>query len=255
MRITDKFSELKTKNESALIIYLTGGFPTIEESIENIRRVAEAGADIIEVGIPFSDPIADGKVIQYSSNIAISGGATLEKIIDSLRDVKIDIPLVIMSYINPLIAYGKERLFKKLNEIGISGLIIPDLPVEESEEWKMLSKKFGVDMIFLVSPTSPEERIRKIAEYSEGFIYCVSVKGTTGERNELPKDTDKYIERVKNNTNKPVAFGFGISNEKQIELLRDKVDGIIIGSRVIKGIIGGEDITNLIKNFKEKTRC
>jgi len=254
MRIKDKFLALKEKNEAALIIYLTGGFPTIEKSMENIRKIANAGADIIEVGIPFSDPIADGETIQYSSNVAISNGATIEKIIDSFEEFRIGIPLVLMSYINPLIAYGKERLFKRLKEVGISGLIIPDLPVEESEEWRELSRRFELDLIFLVAPTSSEERIKKIAEYSGGFLYCVSVKGTTGERDKLPEDTEEYIQRVKKLTHKPVAFGFGISNEEQIAALKGKVEGIIVGSRIIKGIKENENVVNLIKKFKSITR-
>jgi tryptophan synthase alpha chain len=255
MKIKEKFEILKERKEKALIIYLTGGFPTMEESIENIKKVAEGGADIIEIGIPFSDPIADGKIIQNSSNTAISNGATLEKILSSLENLKINIPLVLMSYINPLIAYGKERLFKKLKQINISGLIIPDLPIEESDIWRKFSKQSDIDLIFLTSPTTSDERMKNIAEYSQGFLYCVSVKGITGEREDLPEDLTHYLKKAKESSNIPIAVGFGISTVKQIANLRDKVDGIIIGSRIIKGISEKEDIINLIKKLKKGTRC
>jgi len=255
MKISEKFQELRNKKEKALIIYITGGFPTIKEFIDNFKKIEESGADIIEIGIPFSDPIADGPIIQYSSHKALLNGATLDKIFESLKIIKPAIPVVFMSYLNPLIAYGKNRFLKKMKEVGVSGLIIPDLPVEESIEWRELSKKNGLELIFLLSPNTSTERAKMIAKFSKGFIYCVSVKGITGVRESLPDELSIYLDKVKKISNIPIAVGFGISNEEQIELLKDKVDGIIMGSRIIKGIKDGEDIENLIKKFKEKTRC
>ena len=157
--IQEKFNELKQRGETALIIYITAGFPSLEESINNVITLAKNGADIIEIGVPFSDPVADGPTIQYSSQIALLKGVTLKDIINEIKKINLDTPLVIMSYLNPLLAYGKDKLFKDMKDAGISGIIIPDLPIEDSGEWTSLGGTYNIDVIYLVAPTSSAERI------------------------------------------------------------------------------------------------
>lgn len=253
-QIGKKFAELREKQEMACIIYLTAGFPSLKESIQNMRLLSESGADIIEIGVPFSDPVADGPTIQYSSQIALENGVTLKMILEEIKKLRVDIPLVLMSYLNPLLAYGKEILFKDMREAKLSGIIIPDLPAEEAEEWVSLSKSYDIDFIFLVAPTSSEKRIKQSAERSEGFIYCVSIAGTTGVREELPTGLLEFIQRVRNVTDKPIAVGFGISRPDQVTALWGKADGVIIGSRIIDVMRQGGNIKETVKKLKEATR-
>ena len=252
--VSEKFKELKAKNEAALILYLTGGFPNLAESIKMIKTLAESGADIIEIGIPFSDPIADGPTIQESSHTSLMKGATLRRIITNIKKLEIKKPLVFMSYLNPLLAYGKEEVLSDMNKCGVSGLIIPDLPVEEASEWIELSKEYEIELIFLLTPASPPKRRKKIVQETQGFVYCVSVLGTTGVRNKMPKYLNKLLKDISKITDMPTALGFGISTPKQIESLRDKVDGIILGSRIIEAIINEENLKELVAEFKEATK-
>jgi len=254
MRIQERFDDLKHKNEAALILYYTAGFPTLKESLETIQQMADSGADIIEIGFPFSDPIADGATIQAASHAALEGGISLKRIMKGLKGFTVDCPLVVMSYLNPLLAYGLESLLSDFKETGITGLIIPDLPVEEAESIKQLCEKNSIDLIFLITPTSGEERIRLITEQCSGFVYCVSLTGITGERDALSKQVLPFVRQVKSNTKKPVAVGFGITTPEHIERLRDEVDGVIIGSRVIKASMDKENLNQLIRDFKEATR-
>jgi tryptophan synthase alpha chain len=254
MKMREAFDTLKKKDEIAFIPYLTAGFPSPDESIKNLYVLSEYGADIIEIGFPFSDPIADGRTIQFSSFTALKNGMTLKDLIVQLRDVRIEKPLVLMSYLNPLLAYSNENLFRDMKDVGFSGIIIPDLPVEESDDFISSSKIYDIDLIFLVAPTSTEERIRVIAEKSSGFIYCVSVTGTTGMRKKLPKEISEFLRKVRGLTDKPVCLGFGISAPEQILTLRDEVDGIIVGSRIIEVIRKKEDLKEIIKKFKATTR-
>jgi tryptophan synthase alpha chain len=252
--LSEKFQELKAKNETALILYTTGGFPNLAESMKIIKTLAESGADIIEIGIPFSDPIADGPTIQESSHMSLVKGTTLKRIIGNLKKLEIEIPIVFMSYLNPLLAYGKEKVLHDMNRNGVSGLIIPDLPIEEASEWIKLSKENKIELIFLITPTSPPKRRKKIIQESRGFVYCVSVLGTTGVRNKMPSHLNKFLKDIKKISETPIALGFGISTQKQIESLRDKVDGIIIGSRIIEAIKNEEDLKELVAKFKDATK-
>jgi tryptophan synthase alpha chain len=252
--VSEKFKELKEKNETALILYTTGGFPNLAESLKIIKTLEESGADIIEIGIPFSDPIADGPTIQESSHISLIKGTTLKRIIGNLKKLEIKIPVVFMSYLNPLLAYGKEEVLHDMNKNGVSGLIIPDLPIEEASEWIELSKDYKIELIFLITPTSPPKRRKKIIQESRGFVYCVSVLGTTGIRNKMPSYLNKFLKDIKKNSETPIALGFGIGTQKQIESLRDKVDGVIIGSRIIEAIKNEENLKELVAKFKEATK-
>ena len=254
MKLSQKFNELRQKNETALIAYTTGGFPSLKDSMKNIQILSRNGADIIEVGIPFSDPIADGPIIQEASQIALENGATLKKIINEIKKISVQCPLVIMSYINPLLAYGKERLFEDLKASQVSGIIIPDLPIEVSEEWIRLSSESEIDLIFFVTPTSTEERMKFVAEKSGGFIYCISITGTTGVRNQLPEELFDLINRMKTITDQPLAVGFGISTPEHVKALAGKVDGVIVGSRFIQAIKEKENLSDLVRQFKKATQ-
>jgi tryptophan synthase alpha chain len=252
--IAEKFEELKAKNEAALILYLTGGFPNLSVSMKTIKTLAESGADIIEIGIPFSDPIADGPTIQESSHTSLMKGTTLKRIINNIKKLEIEKPLVFMSYLNPLLAYGKEEILSDMNKCNVRGLIIPDLPVEEASEWIELSKEYNIELIFLLTPTSPPKRRKKIVQESRGFVYCVSVLGTTGVRNKMPPYLDKFLKDTRKTTDKPMALGFGISTPEQIESLRGKVDGVILGSRIIEAIKNEENLKELVAELKEATK-
>jgi len=252
--ISEKFKELKKKNEAALILYLTGGFPNLAESMKITKTLAESGADIIEIGIPFSDPIADGPTIQESSHTALMKGTTLKRIIHNIKKLEIQKPLVFMSYLNPLLAYGKEEILSDMNKSGVSGLIIPDLPVEEATEWIKLSKEYHIELIFLLTPASLPRRRKKIVQETRGFVYCVSVLGTTGVRNKMPSYINKFLKDIRKSTETPIALGFGISTAKQIEVLRNQVDGVIIGSRIIEAIKNEENLKELVAEFKEATK-
>ncbi|HDQ46447.1 MAG TPA: tryptophan synthase subunit alpha [bacterium] len=254
MRIHEQFAKLKSGNEAALIGYLTAGFPTMEGFLSNLEEAAGSGADIIEIGIPFSDPIADGPTIQMSSQIGLANGATLPAILKAIRDLDLNIPLVFMSYLNPLLAYGQDRLLADMIHAKVTGLIVPDLPVEEAASWKSAAESRGVDTIFLVTPASPEERVRRIAEASTGFVYCVSLTGTTGARHDLSDDLPAFLDRVRSFTNTPIAVGFGISGPEHIRRLLPHADGMIVGSRVIDAIRNGEDVGGLIRKLKDATR-
>ncbi|NQT25948.1 tryptophan synthase subunit alpha [candidate division KSB1 bacterium] len=254
MRIQEQFDALRAKKEKALIVYLTAGFPTLDGFIQSLKETAEAGADIIEIGIPFSDPIADGPTIQTSSQIGLENGATLPVILNAIRNLDLKVPLVFMSYFNPLLAYGQDKLLTDMTEVGVTGLIIPDLPVEEAESWKAAAHSINVDTIFLVTPNSSDDRIRLIAEASTGFVYCVSLTGITGARTNLSGDVSGFLDRVKSHTKTPIAVGFGISTPEHILNLKDHADGLIVGSRVIDAIRNGEDLGKLIRELKDATR-
>jgi len=254
LSVSEKFKELKTRNEAALILYLTGGYPNLSDSMKILKTLSENGADIIEIGIPFSDPIADGPTIQESSHTSLIKGATLKKIMVNVKKLELETPIVFMSYLNPLLAYGKEEVLRDMNKNGVSGLIIPDLPVEEANEWISLSRDYKIELTFLVTPTSPAKRRKKIVQESQGFVYCVSVTGTTGVRNTMPSYLNKFLKDIRKSTKTPIAIGFGISTPKQIEFLRDKVDGVIIGSRIIEAIKNGENLKELAAEFKEATK-
>ena len=232
-RIKDAF-----ENKKAFIAYIMAGDPTLEASAEYILTAQEAGADMIEIGIPFSDPVAEGEVIQAASIRAIESGARLDGVFDmaaSIKD-KMRIPMVFMTYLNPVFVYGYDRFFAKCAEIGICGVIIPDLPFEEQDEAKILAAKHGIEVVTLVAPTS-KNRIARIAENAEGFIYLVSSMGVTGVRSEITVDLSEIISEIRKHSNIPVAVGFGISTPKQAMHYSAIADGVIVGSAIVR-IIG-----------------
>jgi tryptophan synthase alpha chain len=227
-------------NGKAFIGFVTGGDPSVEKSAEFIRAMVNAGADLVEIGIPFSDPIAEGKVIQEANIRALNAGATIEKLfglVESLRGegggVSLNVPLVFLTYLNPVFHYGYERFFARCQRSGIDGIIIPDLPFEEQGELRDIAVAHGVDLISLIAPTS-EERIAAIARNAKGFLYIVSSMGVTGERGEIKTNLASIIASVRAHTALPVAVGFGIHTPEQAANIARLADGVIVGSAIVK---------------------
>lgn len=223
------------KNGKAFIPFITCGDPDLETTAKLVRTMAANGADLIELGIPFSDPIAEGPVIQEASLRALSGGATTDKIFNLVRELRRDVkvPFVFMTYVNVVFRYGAERFISTCKEIGVDGIILPDLPFEEREEFLPVCKKYDVDLISLIAPTS-RDRIAMIAKEAEGFLYIVSSLGVTGTRKEITTDLASMVKIVRENTDTPCAIGFGISNPEQAAKMAALSDGAIVGSAIVK---------------------
>ena len=223
------------ENKKAFIPFITCGDPDLETTAAIVRAAVENGADLIELGIPFSDPTAEGPVIQAANIRALNGGVTTDKVFDLVRDLRqdIDIPMVFMTYANVVFSYGAEKFISICNEIGIDGLILPDLPYEEKEEFQALCKQYDVDLISFIAPTS-ENRIAMIAKEAEGFIYIESSLGVTGTRSEIKTDLSSIVKVVRENTDVPCAIGFGISTPEQAHKVYEIADGAIVGSAIIK---------------------
>ncbi len=223
------------ENGKAFIPFITCGYPDLETTGKVVRAAVENGADIIELGIPFSDPTAEGPVIQKANICALAGGVTTDKIFDFVRDLRRDvkIPLVFMTYANVVFSYGTEKFIKTCCEIGIDGIIIPELPFEEKDEFEPTCDKYGVDLISLIAPTS-DKRIATIAKNAKGFIYVVSSLGVTGTRSEITTDIGSIVKVIRENTDVPCAVGFGISTPAQAQKMASLSDGAIVGSAIIK---------------------
>lgn len=254
MTISGVFERARERGETALLCFLTAGFPSLADSMRHIATAAASGADLIEVGIPFSDPIADGPTIQHASHAALQGGVTLRKTIAALRELRLETPLLIMSYLNPLLTHGRATALADLNDAKVAGLIIPDLPVEESDEWRAESRQSGLSLIQLAAPTSTDERLAMIGERSDGFVYAVSVAGITGSRRSLPEGIGAFLDRVRQISGKPVAVGFGISTAEHVRSLRGKADGVIVGSRLIECVRQNGDLGAVVRELKNATR-
>ena len=221
--------------KKAFIAFLTAGDPDFETSLRNFKAVIEAGADLIEVGIPFSDPIAEGPVIQEADIRALSGGMTTDKVFELVKTLRAeyDIPIVFMTYANPVYHYGADRFFEKASAAGADGIIIPDCPFEEKGEFAKACEDHGMKLISMVAPTS-EDRIKAIAEQAQGFIYVVSSLGVTGVRSEINTDLDSIVGLIKEATDIPAAIGFGISRPDQAEKMSKIADGVIVGSAMVR---------------------
>ncbi len=231
-----RISEVFNKGHKALIAFITVGYPDIETTLKAVPLLEKCGCDIVELGIPFSDPLADGATIQKASFNALKNGVTPGLCLEIARKLrnKVKIPLVFMTYYNPILNYGLEKFCGDCGKSGIDGLIIPDLPPEEGSELDIITQKSSIDLIYLLSPTSTEERLKLVARKSRGFIYLVSVAGVTGARKTLPEDTAAFVERVRSVTKKPLCLGFGISTPKQAGTAAGLADGVIVGSRLIQ---------------------
>lgn len=253
-RIDKKFIELKEKGKKAFIGFITAGDPTLEKTKSLVSALEEANTDIIEIGIPYSDPLADGPVIQMAALRAFENKElSVARIMETVKEIRenTEIPILFLVYINTIIVYGKEKFIKECVEVGIDGLIIPDLPLEEREELLEVISETDLALIPLVAPTS-RDRIEKIVEGCKGFVYCVSSLGVTGRNSEFYSDVYNYLEDVRKKTNLPIAVGFGISKPKDIEDLRDYVDGIIVGTAIVKKVEEGKGETKIVKEFVEE---
>ena len=239
------------ENGKAFIPFITCGDPDLETTAKIVRAAAAAGADLIELGIPFSDPTAEGPVIQGANLRALAAGTTTDRIFDLVRDLRTDvtIPMVFMTYANVVFSYGTEKFIKICAEIGIDGLILPDLPYEEKDEFDPVCKQYGIDLISLIAPTS-EHRIAMIAKEASGFVYIVSSLGVTGTRSEITTDIASMVKLVKENTSVPCAVGFGISTPAQAAKMAAIADGAIVGSAIIKIIAEkGHDAAEAVKEY------
>ena len=238
-RIDKKFSALKKKKAKAFIAYVTAGDPSLPMTGKIVLELERSGADIIELGIPFSDPLADGPTIQAASHRALAKGVTLRKVFRTVGSLRknTDIPIVFMTYYNPVLRYGILNFVKGCKASGVDGVIIPDLPYEEAKDLIAASRKARIATIFLAAPTSTKTRIKNIVKNSTGFIYYVSLTGVTGARRELPAEITSNVRAIKSITKKPVAVGFGISTRSQAKEVARRADGVIVGSAIVK-IIG-----------------
>lgn len=240
-------------NNKAFIAFLTAGDPDYETSLECFKAVIEAGTDLIEIGIPFSDPIAEGPVIQEADIRALSSGMTTDKVFDLTRELRnaSDIPIVFMTYANPVFHYGMDRFFENAEKAGADGIIIPDVPFEERAEFSEAAKRHNIQLISMIAPTS-EDRIKMIAEGAEGFIYVVSSLGVTGTRSEITTDLGSIIGLIRESTDTPAAIGFGINKPEQAREMSKLSDGVIVGSAMVR--IVGEKGKNAPKMLAEYVR-
>ncbi len=236
-------------SRKALIAYVTVGYPSVEATLNVVPLLAASGCDLVELGIPFSDPLADGVTIQKASFQALQNGVTPTVCLDVAGQLskRVDIPLVFMTYYNPILHYGHEKFCRDCAKARIDGLIIPDLPPDESQELEVLTQKNGLDLIYILAPTSTDERIRLAASRSRGFVYLASVAGVTGARDELPPGLDEFAARVRRATSLPLCVGFGISNARQASQVARMADGVIVGSRIVN--LMGEGSTAGLQGF------
>ncbi len=262
-RIDQKFDELKSNGRKALIAYFTAGFPSAAKTVEIAKKAERAGVDIIELGVPFSDPIADGPIIQHASFISLEKGMNTDRVFGICEILKesVNVPYLLMTYYNPVYRYGTAKFAKKCAGTGVSGVIVPDLPFEESGSMKKTLKAFDIKMISFLTPFTPLKRTRRILEDAEGFVYFITTAGVTGPRRCFSGATVSALKKVRSLTHVPVAAGFGISSSAQIRQIRDNVDGVIIGSFFVKKIIDGKmdelwaEIRELRKPLAGRENC
>jgi tryptophan synthase alpha chain len=254
-RINEIFINLEKNERSALVAYITAGDPELETTKKLVLALAGSGADIIELGIPFSDPIADGPTIQKASQRALEKGTRLKDVIALVKDLRklTQIPLVFMSYYNPILQYGIQKFTQDAVAVGLDGVIVPDLPPEEARELIPAARRTGLDTIFLLAPTSTQDRIKLVADSCSGFVYYVSLTGVTGARTKIATDVAASIKKIKRITDKPVAVGFGISTAAQVrQVVNWGADGVIVGSAIVNLIeqnIGKKDLVNKVAKF------
>lgn len=248
------------ENGKAFIGFVTAGDPNLQVSEQIMLSMVKAGCDLIEIGIPFSDPIAEGPVIQEANLRSLSQGTTTDKVFELTKKVsaQVDIPLVYMTYLNVLFKYGYDRFLQKAKDAGISGVIIPDMPYEEKDELQSVAKKYGIEVVSLIAPTS-EDRIKMIASDAEGFVYAVSSLGVTGTRSEIKTDLESITKAIKEATDIPVAIGFGINTPEQAKKYSHLADGVIVGSAIVKiiaqyGENAPQKVYEYVKSMKDAIR-
>jgi tryptophan synthase alpha chain len=235
-RIGNAFERARGRGAKAFVAFITAGDPSPERTVEVAVELDKAGVDVLELGVPFSDPLADGPVIQRSSDRALRRGTTLATVLETVRRLRkrSEVPLVLFSYVNPLLQYGLERLAAEAREAGVDGILATDLPPEEADEWLGTARRAGLDTVFLASPTSPDERLRRVAEASRGFVYAISRTGVTGERERLSEEAAPLVQRLKRLTDEPVALGFGIGSPEQVKQAAAVADAVVVGSALVR---------------------
>jgi tryptophan synthase alpha chain len=253
-RIREKFRELKRSGRGGFIPFITAGDPDLAATERLLIELAKAGADLIELGVPFSDPVADGEVIQRASERALRNGVTVQDALTCAKNVRqhTDVPFVLFSYFNPLLQFGQERLAAAARQAGIDGVLVTDLIPEEAESWAQNLLRHRLDPIFLVAPTTSGKRLARIAQQAHGFIYAVSRAGVTGERDEMTRDAEALVKRVRSVSNLPVAVGFGISTAEQVRAVWRFADAAVVGSAIVSEIerLSGEsNLVNRICQF------
>ena len=258
-KIDEKFLELKKSNKLALMPFIMAGDPSIEKTSDILLKLQEKGADLIELGIPYSDPLADGPIIQLSASRALKSGTTPKKVIQLLESLKdrLNIPIILFTYFNPLLSFGFENFCKLASSVGVSGLIIPDLPLEEAYKFSKIVSNHSMDLILLVAPTTPFERMKQISNHTKGFTYLVSVTGVTGERNKMENRVENLIAKLKDVNSNPIAVGFGISTPEHVNKVREwGADGVIIGSAFVKRISSSseKDVVYYVGEFCKEMR-
>jgi tryptophan synthase alpha chain len=262
-RISQTFERLRKARERALIPYVTAGDPDLAVTKTLVREMVRRGGDLIEIGVPFSDPLADGPIVQRASQRALQGGTTLRKILQMVSELRrdVDTPLILMTYYNPVFRYGEEAFVADALDVGVDGIIIPDLPPEEAQTLMDLTADTPLNLIFLAAPTSTAARLTLISEVSRGFIYYVSRLGTTGVRDRLADDLRMMLEKVRASTAQPIAVGFGVSTPEHVRLVAELADGVVVASAILKLIedLGGredrlEHIGDFVAALKAATR-
>ncbi len=251
-RITNKFNELKEKGRIALVAYITAGDPSLELSKDIVLKLEESGADIIELGVPFSDPMADGPVIQLASERALESGTTLKGVLDTVKRIRelSQVPIILFGYYNPFFHYGLKEFSEDAAEAGVDGILVVDLPPEEVAEFKVHTDKAGLDIVFLLAPTSTTERVELISSYASGFVYLVSVTGVTGVRPDMNYSLDALAAQIKSTSGLPVGVGFGVSSAEQVEKIAEYADAAIVGSAIVRIIERhGSDKDNLFEEL------
>ena len=256
-RIAEIFKRSRVENRAALLAYLTLGYPSRKRSLALVEAAVAGGADLVELGIPFSDPLADGAVIQRATHLALQQGTTVARCLEmatSLRKRGIVVPFVFMGYYNPILSFGEDAFCRACHEANVDGLIVPDLPPEEGGELEIACRRHGLALVYLLAPTSTPNRIRVVTERSSGFVYLVSVAGVTGPRKNLGHDLGSFVSRVRAVTAKPLAVGFGISTPAQAEKVAVLADGVVVGSalvRLAEETDGSAMVTSLVSSLRE----
>ena len=246
-RISTAIRTASAQGEPALLAYLTAGYPRREQFREHVRALA-AGADVVEIGVPFTDPMADGVTIQRASLAALAQGVSLKWILAELTAMRdITAPLILMSYLNPLLAFGLGRLAQVAAEAGVAGFIVPDLPLDESQELRAALDEKQIALVQMVTPVTEPQRLKELCAGSQGFVYAVTMTGTTGKSVAVPDEVISYLDNVRGNAKVPVCAGFGIRGREQVERLRGHVDGVVIGSALVEVLERGEDPTRWLQ--------
>jgi len=259
-RIEDAFARLKAEGCGGLVMFVTAGHPSLEATVEIVPAMAEAGADVVELGVPFSDPLADGPVIQAASQLALDRGTTTAKVLECVQRIRqrTDVPLVLMGSYNPVLQYGLEAFARDARQAGVDGVIVSDLPPSEGEQWLAAARLRGLDTVFLVAPTSTPERIEAACRCSTGFVYIVSRTGVTGAQDDLPQDLVDTVARVRRQTDKPLAVGFGIKAKQHVARVNQIADAAVVGSALVQRIAehGREEgLVQVVREMVQELAC